>query len=613
LRREDVFVRRAVPHFLALAGASAAVLAAALAHAQPAVRQQLRPAFEDTDQYPRFQAPRRAVRRDTRPGDVSPSTDPQPRSYATAAGSGAGTTGFVSTNAKRRPLTRRKGFGPSSGSGAPSLGQSAAPTPLSLTPPGINPMTGLPTASGATSSSTLGTTSSTASSASSSTASKTGSQPPAAKPAIAPPVQASPPPPRNPLLRIPDGTATGDPLGTVSTAQMTQQQVTLLRRRVTPEEDAYAQLGLRTGAFLVLPAIETIGGYDTNPARTPNGRGSAFITVAPELLAKSDWTRHEVTATLRGSYTAYGATPELDRPAFDGKVTGRLDVTRDTALLGEGTLVVGTDNPGSPNVQAGLSRFPIYTTLGGSLGLLQRFNRLEFAVKGTAERTEYQDSVFTDGTTQSNKDRDFNRYAILMRTSYDLMPGIKPFVEAGVDTRQYDLQFDSSGLQRDSNGWTVRAGSTLSFHRLLTGEFAVGYLQRNYVDPTLQPIQGPTLDAALVYAFSALTNLKLTANTLVTETTVPGTSGVFTRNVGFEVEHAFRRWLIGAVKFNYGADDYVGSPRKDDRYAISGTLIYKLNRMMQLKAELREEWLRSTVPTAEYTATVMLLGMRLQR
>ncbi|HWP17111.1 MAG TPA: hypothetical protein VNM46_15905, partial [Xanthobacteraceae bacterium] len=73
-------MRRAVPHFLALAGASAAVLAAALAHAQPAVRQQLRPAFEDTDQYPRFQAPRRAVRRDTRPGDVSPSTDPQPRS-----------------------------------------------------------------------------------------------------------------------------------------------------------------------------------------------------------------------------------------------------------------------------------------------------------------------------------------------------------------------------------------------------------------------------------------------------------------------------------------------------------------------------------------------------
>ena len=49
-----------------------------------------------------------------------------------------------------------------------------------------------------------------------------------------------------------------------------------------------------------------------------------------------------MTATLRGSYTAYGATPELDRPAFDGKVTGRLDVSRNTALIGEGTLVLAT-------------------------------------------------------------------------------------------------------------------------------------------------------------------------------------------------------------------------------------------------------------------------------
>ena len=40
---------------------------------------------------------------------------------------------------------------------------------------------------------------------------------------------------------------------------------------------------------------------------------------------------------------------------------------------------------------------------------------------------------------------------------------------------------------------------------------------------------------------------------------------------------------IGAVKFNYGLDDYVGSPRKDDRYSIGGTLIYKLNRRAQVE------------------------------
>ena len=591
--------------------AGAAVLAAAFAHAQPAAtRQGLRPSFEETDQYPRLEAPRRPARRDTRPVGAMPGAgnpDGQPQSYATAPGSGAGTTGFLSTNVKRRPSHARR-RAPSAAVRAKRDAPSTAPHParhqrndrvagdargavFDVVPNHLivrfidHVLDGIENRAAVACRET--------------SHHRHG--------------PAAPAPPRNPLLRIPDGPAIGDSSHTINTAQMTLQQATLLRRRTTPEEDAFAQLGLRTGAFLVLPAVEIIGGYDTNPGRTLNGRASPLITVAPELLARSDWVRHEVTATLRGSYTAYSQTPELDRPAFDGRVTGRLDVTRDTALIGEGLAIVGTDNPGSPNVQAGLVRFPIYTTLGGSLGVLQRFNRVEVAVKGTAERTEYQDSVFTDGTTQSNADRDYNRYAILMRTSYDLMPGIKPFVETGADTRRYDLKIDAGGLERDSNGWNVRAGSTFAFYRLLTGEIAVGYLQRNYVDPTLQPIQGPTLDAALVYAFSALTNVKLTASTVVGETTVAGTSGVFTHNAGVELEHAFRRWLIGSLRFSYGVDNYVGSPRVDDRYAISGTLIYKLNRTMQLKAELREEWLRSTVPTADYTATVMLLGLRLQR
>jgi hypothetical protein len=482
----------------------------------------------------------------------------------------------VSTNTKRRPALRK-------GVRSPAV-TSAQPAPLSLTPPGAG-----------TTTTTTTTTSAPA----------TITKPASAAPAL--------PPPRNLLVRIPDATATGSFVGTVNSSRMTSSSATLLRRRTAAEEDAFAQLGLRAGAFLVSPAVEVFGGYDTNPARAPSGRASAFVTVSPELLARSDWQRHEVTVALRGSYTAYERTPELDRPSVDGKVTGRLDVTRDTALIGEGILIVGTDNPGSPNVQAGLSRFPIFTTLGAAVGISQRFNRVEVAVKGGAERTEYQDSRFTDGTTGSNRDRDFNRYAVLMRTSYDLMPGIKPFVEATYDTREHDIQFDRFGLQRDSTGWSAKGGTTFEFSRLLTGEVAVGYLERDYKDPSLQKLQGVLFDAALIYSMSALTNVKLTAATVAGETTVPGTAGILTRNAGIEVSHAFRRWLIGTAKFNFGYDDYVGSARKDDRYAISGAITYKLNRLMAVKAEVRQEWMRSTVPGVDYAATVLLLGIRLQR
>jgi hypothetical protein len=586
------------------AGAILAALAAVHALAQPATRPVtgLRPAFEDASEEPeRRQAPRRVQRRtETRPAGALPSfDDPQasdlPR-FGNPPASGASRTGFNSTNIRRAGSTkaqpRRRG--------PPAISGSLLPAPLPLTAPGTSP-TAVLLRSTAAGTSVRATGTSTASAS---------ATPARADPAAATP--AAPAAPRTTLVRIPDGTASGV-AGAVRTSSLTTSSATLLRRRTAAEEDAYAQLGVHAGPFYVLPAVELTGGYDTNPARVPNGRASFFGIVSPELLARSDWQRHEVTAALRGSYTAYDKTPELDRPSFDGKVTGRIDVTRHSRFDLEGRFIVGTDNPGSPNVQAGLTRFPIYTTLGGTAGFTQSFNRVEVAVKGTAERTEYQRSEFTDGTSESNDDRNFNRFGGSLRTSYDLMPGLKPFVEFGADTREHDLQFDRAGLQRDSTGWTAKGGTTFAYSRKLTGEIALGWIQRTYVDPSLPELNGFLFDASLIYSLSALTNVKLTASTVAAETTVAGTAGVLTRNAGIEVEHSFRRWLVGAVKFNYGLDDYVGSTRKDDRYSVAGTLTYKLNRIAQVKGEVRHEWLHSTIPGVDYTATVLMLGMRLQR
>ncbi len=115
------------------------------------------------------------------------------------------------------------------------------------------------------------------------------------------------------------------------------------RKAHTEPDDPYAPLGVHAGAFTLFPAIELIGGYDTNPARAPGGQGASLYTVAPELQAQSNWSRHELKADLRGSYTGYSpdATPTLSRPNVNGKVDGRIDVTRDTRIdLGGRVLVV---------------------------------------------------------------------------------------------------------------------------------------------------------------------------------------------------------------------------------------------------------------------------------
>ncbi len=388
---------------------------------------------------------------------------------------------------------------------------------------------------------------------------------------------------------------------------------TLIRRPVV-DAAPFDPVGIDAGSFRLRPAIEVSGGYDTNPARTNVGGGASnFGIVAPELQANSNWSRHELTADLRGSYTAYGAAPSQDRPAFDGKIDGRIDVTSRTRIDLESRLVVATDNPGSPNIQAGLARLPVSTDVGGTVGIGQRFNRFDFALKGGIDRTTYQNSVFTDGTTASNDDRNFDQYSTQLRTAYELTPGVKPFVELDADRRHHDLALDRTGADRDSDGRAAKVGSTFELSRLLTGQLAFGYLARDYTDPTLPTVKGPTIDGSLSWVASALTTFKLTAVTRADESTLAGVSGVFTHEVGLEVDHAFRTWLDATLKFTGDRDNYVGSPRQDDRYAGSFALTYKLTRELQVKGELRREWLNSNTAGNNYQAYVALLGVRLQR
>jgi hypothetical protein len=398
------------------------------------------------------------------------------------------------------------------------------------------------------------------------------------------------------------------------------------RRKAAIEEDPFAPTGIRAGAFTFFPALELIGGNDSNPAHSSTAKDSWLFTVAPELKVRSDWERHQLTADIKGSYLAYsdkfgfnpdgtptGIPDSLDRPTADARVNGRLDVDSRSHFDMEGRLLIGTDAPGSPNIVAGLARLPITTTVGATAAYTQAFNRFEFTAKSTVDRAVWQASTFTDGESAGNEDRNYDQFGGAFRAAYDLKPGIKPFVEAGADTRVHDLQFDRNGEDRDSNGQYAKIGSTFEITRKLTGEAAVGYLTRQYKDPALQGIGGATIDAALIYTMTPLTTVKATAVSTVNEVIVPGVSGDLSRDLGLEVDHAFRRWLIATGKFGFGIDNYVGLNRLDHRWYASLGLTYKLTRELQLKSEIRRDWLASSVPGVDYVANQFLLGLRMQR
>ena len=219
---------------------------------------------------------------------------------------------------------------------------------------------------------------------------------------------------------------------------------------------------------------------------------------------------------------------------------------------------ISTDNPGSPNLQAGIAKLPVFATFGGSGGVTHQFNRFELGVKGDVERTVYQNSTLTDGTIASNADQNYNQYTGTLRGGYELMPGVKPFVEVSTDSRVHDLATDVNGFQRDSTGLIGKIGSTFDLTARLTGEIAVGYKRRNYVDPRFDTLDAPIGNASLIWTATALTTVKLSATSVVNEFTIPGVSGVLSRDVGLQIDHSLRRWLIATAKFGFGVDTYKG-------------------------------------------------------
>lgn len=390
-------------------------------------------------------------------------------------------------------------------------------------------------------------------------------------------------------------------------------------RQLSDKDDAYDPLGIRAGAFILKPAVEVGAGYSTNPGQDIKGRGSAQYVVAPELQVKSDWSRHELTADLRGSYTAYTEDSSLNQPALSSKIAGRIDVSSRTHIDLEQRLNLSTENPGSPNELATVVNLPTVLTTGGTAGIRHQFNRLEIGGKVSVDRTAYGSSGLSDGTSSSNKDRNYDQYGFELRSTYEFSPAFKPFVSIQADHRVHDLGFDRFGQQRDSTAYTPNVGMIVELTKLLTGNISVGYLTRDYVDPGLKPLTGLVADATLAYTYSALTTVTLGAKSSGDETTLPGISGSLTRDVTLQVDHSLRRWLVATLKLDYGVDTYVGidpstqMERVDKRYAAAFALTYKLSRELYLKGEVRHEERKSNIPGGDYAANAVLVGLRLQR
>ena len=203
------------------------------------------------------------------------------------------------------------------------------------------------------------------------------------------------------------------------------------------DTDAFAPTGVRLGDLRLLPFVEGSTGFESNPNQVQTGaKPSAEFRVDAGSAIESDFSNHSLTGNVRAGYSLFPSNSNADRPDISAILDGRIDVTRDTKINTEARLVVTTQTPGSPLLAVPNSVFitgrPLVTSEGATLGASHQFGRVNLDLRGTFDRTQYGDATQSDGSIFRFSQDNYNDYGVVARASYELTPGIIPFVESGI-------------------------------------------------------------------------------------------------------------------------------------------------------------------------------------
>lgn len=381
--------------------------------------------------------------------------------------------------------------------------------------------------------------------------------------------------------------------------------------RRTIDDDPFAPLGIRTGSFLLFPSVDFSTGYTTNTTDTKGGSGGAFAIVAPQLLLQSDWSRHEATVSMRGSYETYSNGTE-DVPDADVEANLRLDFADRWNADFRTAYHYGRESLSDPDLPAGLTKGPDTYDYAGSAALSGAFGRSLFTIEASANRSLYGDGK-SGGMRVDQSDRDNTVHAGRLRLGYEVTRTFVPFIEGVLSNRLYDQRKDDSGIVRSSHGDGLRAGIAFDRSPVSSGEIAIGYLRETFDDASLETLSAFTVDGSLVWSPSRLTTVTTDLFTSINPTTDAGSSGSVIYDGGVNLAYAWRANVIldGAAGVTY--EGFQGTHQVDWTYRFGFGATWRINREAQLALGYEHVWRDSTDRANDYAVDTVRLDLKVQR
>lgn len=367
-----------------------------------------------------------------------------------------------------------------------------------------------------------------------------------------------------------------------------------------------APLGLRVGTFTVVPQITVTGGWSDNAAGSASGGGNSLYSIAPDLQIRSDWARHQLDVSLRGSYAAYPGSGVQSEPSIDSTAALRLDAGDSTQIntsLGHSYSREDTSTAENPNGEGDVN------VITGSLGVTREAGILAATLRGGVARTMYSEDQ--DGADRSGRNNTL--YSATLRLDARTGAILQPFAEVTGLRRAYDEDCAAPCIRRDATGYALRSGVTIAAGPKLAGELAGGWRVERLDSGQLKDLAGLTVDGSLVWSPTRLTTVTAGLTTTLSPSDLAGSSGSILYSADLRVSHALSERLVAQAGAGYALRHYEGVGIDEATTSALAGATYALTRNVALTGTYTYRTFDSSIAGADYDENRIQAGVRIRR
>lgn len=310
-----------------------------------------------------------------------------------------------------------------------------------------------------------------------------------------------------------------------------------------------------------------------------------------ELIALPSVTlRHD---TIRGGYDV-GVSGELiyevDGSARIGSITGtaggeyKLDAL--TTLAGRGNLRVSRDDPDGPDYDSNVASAPLVISGNGEVSAARDLGAFNLALRGSAGREIYGETVYDDNSTLDNSFQSTTAYGAGARLGYELTPGLVAFIDSEADYLAYDAPSPSLLVKLDNVTYAGRAGLNAKFSETLELEGSLGMGYTDLADGTLSDFSAVLYDAKAVFRPDETLTLTGAFTTTISQ---PGTTSGATAKLTYaatgQVEYLVNPWLKLRADAQWSEAHYQGIDNDEYKWGFGAGADYLLNEHTDLTAD----------------------------